>query len=97
MDAQHEQHGGDPVADDIESRNPDSGDIVAGEQVLDEGHVAPDQDLGEDAGSGSAKGDPDRPRVNEQGSLPDQDAGPSRVDSNRPEQPAEGSTDVGGV
>lgn len=52
MDAQHEQHsGGDPVADDIESRNPDTGDVVAGEQVLDEGHVAPDQDLDEGAGA----------------------------------------------
>lgn len=55
MDAQQEQHGGgDPVADDIESRNPDSGDIVAGEQVLDEGHVAPDQDLGEEDADGDA-------------------------------------------
>lgn len=49
MDAQTDRHGGDdPVAHDIESRNPDSGDIVAGEQVLDEGHVAPDQDLDDD-------------------------------------------------
>ncbi|GAA1702217.1 hypothetical protein GCM10009792_23100 [Microcella alkalica] len=45
MDAQNDDHDGDdPVAHDIESRNPDSGDIVAGEQVLDEGHIAPDQD-----------------------------------------------------
>jgi hypothetical protein len=43
MDAQH-KNGNDPVARDIENRNPDSGDIVAGEQVLDEGKVAPDQD-----------------------------------------------------
>lgn len=34
----------DPVADDIASRNPDSGDISAGEQVLDEGRVAPEPD-----------------------------------------------------
>lgn len=94
MDAQHEQHaGGDPVADDIESRNPDSGDIVAGEQVLDEGHVAPDQDLDENLDDG----DPDRASVNDESSLPDQDAGPSRVESNRPDEPAEGSVDAGGV
>lgn len=73
MDAQNDRRNGDdPVAHDIESRNPDSGDIVAGEQVLDEGHVAPDQD------------EP----------APDQDAGPSRVEQNRPEQPAEGAEDV---
>jgi hypothetical protein len=47
MSHHHDRHGAsDPVADDIESRNPDSGDIVAGEQVLDEGKVAPDQDAG---------------------------------------------------
>lgn len=55
MDAQHEQHGDsqqhgdDPVAADIESRNPDTGDVVAGEQVLDAGHVAPDQEGDENA------------------------------------------------
>ena len=56
MDAQHDGH--DPVAHDIESRNPDSGDIVAGEQVLDEGHVAPDQDSApsDDAAGSSASG-----------------------------------------
>ncbi|KQV24840.1 MULTISPECIES: hypothetical protein [unclassified Microcella] len=56
MDAQTDRHGSDdPVAHDIESRNPDSGDIVAGEQVLDEGHVAPDQDeRGPNEGSASA-------------------------------------------
>ena len=37
-------HDSDPVADDIAQRNPESGDIVAGEQVLDEGKVSPDQD-----------------------------------------------------
>lgn len=61
MDAQTDRHDGDdPVAHDIENRNPDSGDIVAGEQVLDEGHVAPDQDAGPasggDSGSGSGGG-----------------------------------------
>lgn len=46
MDAHTDGHAGDdPVAHDIETRNPDSGDVVAGEQVLDEGHVAPDQDF----------------------------------------------------
>jgi hypothetical protein len=34
----------DPVADDIAERNPDTGDVVAGEQVLDEGQVAPEPD-----------------------------------------------------
>lgn len=34
----------DPVADDIAARNPDTDDVVAGEQVLDEGHVAPEPD-----------------------------------------------------
>lgn len=39
----------DPVADDIDERNPESGDIVAGEQVLDEGKVSPNQDeVGDD-------------------------------------------------
>ena len=37
-------HDSDPVADDINRRNADSGDIVAGEQVLDEGKVSPSQD-----------------------------------------------------
>jgi hypothetical protein len=62
MDAQHEQRGGgDPVADDIESRNADTGDVVAGEQVLDEGHVAPDQDdfAADSLPSGSPEGEPD--------------------------------------
>lgn len=36
--------GTDPVAHDIDERDPDSGDIVAGEQVLDEGQVSPHQD-----------------------------------------------------
>ena len=40
----------DPVAADIDERNPESGDIVAGEQVLDEGKVSPDQD---EVGDGS--------------------------------------------
>ena len=78
MDAQHEQHGGgDPVADDIERRNPETGDVVAGEQVLDEGHVAPDQDFAEDEDADA-----------------DQDAGPSRLANHRPDEPAEGKTDV---
>ena len=34
----------DPVADDIESRNVATEDISAGEQVLDEGRVAPEPD-----------------------------------------------------
>lgn len=34
----------DPVADDIRARRPASGDIVAGEQVLDAGRVAPEPD-----------------------------------------------------
>ncbi len=34
----------DPVAEDIDQRSADSGDIVAGEQVLDEGRVSPNQD-----------------------------------------------------
>ena len=34
----------DPVADDIASRNPRTADISAGEQVLDEGRVAPEPD-----------------------------------------------------
>ncbi len=34
----------DPVADDIATRNADTDDVVAGEQVLDEGHVAPEPD-----------------------------------------------------
>lgn len=62
MDAQTDRHDGDdPVAHDIESRNPDSGDIVAGEQVLDEGHVAPDQDAGPGGGpiEGVPEGDPE--------------------------------------
>ncbi len=43
------QHGSDPVADDIDERNADTGDIVAGEQVLDEGKVSPHQDeVGDD-------------------------------------------------
>jgi hypothetical protein len=48
-DSEHDpsSDGHDPVADDITSRNPDSDDVVAGEQVLDEGKVAPDQDAGE--------------------------------------------------
>lgn len=37
-------HASDPVADDIDERNAASGDIVAGEQVLDEGKVSPNQD-----------------------------------------------------
>lgn len=42
-------HSSDPVADDIDERNADSGDIVAGEQVLDEGKVSPNQDeVGDD-------------------------------------------------
>lgn len=54
MDAQTDRHDGDdPVAHDIESRNPDSGDIVAGEQVLGEGHVAPDQDFADDDDAGT--------------------------------------------
>lgn len=36
--------GTDPVARDIEERDADSGDVVAGEQVLDEGRVSPSQD-----------------------------------------------------
>ncbi len=41
----HERHHDtDPVADDIAERNPESDDIVAGEQVLDEGKVSPNQD-----------------------------------------------------
>ncbi|UYN84035.1 MAG: hypothetical protein KIT89_02050 [Microcella sp.] len=35
---------GDPIARDIDEREADSGDIVAGEQVLDEGRVSPSQD-----------------------------------------------------
>lgn len=43
-------HDSDPVAADIAERNADSGDIAAGEQVLDEGKVSPDQDeVGDDA------------------------------------------------
>lgn len=34
----------DPVADDIAARNPDTDDVVAGEQVLDSGRVAPEPD-----------------------------------------------------
>lgn len=37
-------HSGDAVADDIAARNPDTDDVVAGEQVLDEGRVAPEPD-----------------------------------------------------
>lgn len=44
MDAAHESHDGDPVAADISERDPATADAVAGEQVLDEGRVAPDQD-----------------------------------------------------
>jgi hypothetical protein len=43
-DSTSPQHGDDPVADDIAERNPDSGDVTAGEAVLDEGKVSPDQD-----------------------------------------------------
>lgn len=60
MDAQTDHHGGDdPVAHDIERRNPDSGDIVAGEQVLDEGHVAPDQDAAPSHDAGGSGTDSD--------------------------------------
>lgn len=47
----------DPVAADIRARRAASGDIVAGEQVLDEGRVAPDQDDLSSAGA-DAEGDP---------------------------------------
>lgn len=78
MDAHTDGRAGDdPVAHDIETRNPDSGDVVAGEQVLDEGHVAPDQDFADDDEAD-----------------PDQDAGPSRLAQHRPDEPAEGKTDV---
>lgn len=46
----------DPVAADIEERNTDSGDIVAGEQVLDEGHVSPNQDDFADDGASAEHG-----------------------------------------
>lgn len=39
-----EKPAADPVADDIDERNADTADIVAGEQVLDDGKVSPNQD-----------------------------------------------------
>ncbi len=44
MDAPHGSQDGDPVAADISDRDPSTADVVAGEQVLDEGRVAPDPD-----------------------------------------------------
>ncbi len=53
-------HGTDPVADDISERNADAGDIAAGEQVLDEGKVSPDQDeVGDDHADSSADAESD--------------------------------------
>ena len=62
---------GDPVAQDNAERNPDSGDVAAGETVLDEGKVTPDQnevggdddaehaaDEREDPGAPPAQGEP---------------------------------------
>ena len=47
--ASDERDAHDPIADDIDERNPEAGDIVAGEQVLDEGKVSPNQDeVGDD-------------------------------------------------
>ena len=40
----NDAHRDDPVADDIASRNPDTDDIVAGEQVLGDARVAPEPD-----------------------------------------------------
>lgn len=44
MDAPHGSQESDPVAADITDRDPSTADVVAGEQVLDEGRVAPDPD-----------------------------------------------------
>lgn len=47
----------DPIARDIDEREADSGDIVAGEQVLDEGRVSPSQDdFAEGEGASGAHG-----------------------------------------
>jgi len=48
----HDSHDDDPVARDIADRSPATADVVAGEQVLDEGRIAPDQDeVGHRAGT----------------------------------------------
>ena len=51
--ARDAQDARDPVAADIDERNPESGDIVAGEQVLDDGKVSPSQDEVGDHDDGS--------------------------------------------
>lgn len=54
----HDSGQADPVAADIDERNPDAGDIVAGEQVLDEGKVSPNQDeVGDDSERDAAHDD----------------------------------------
>ncbi|MBX9471053.1 hypothetical protein [Microcella sp.] len=76
------QHEADPVADDIDERNPEAGDIVAGEQVLDEGKVSPNQDeVGDDHDESTSEGSTSHEREHAADERTDAGAAPIQPES----------------